>query len=83
MNTVNMVSIAEVIDAVEAAGFKWIASRNYSDHPGDWYLKVVMGYRESNHEWAVWLYNAERKGLNEGYYTESNTIATNKYNSKR
>lgn len=82
MNVTNYVSVDEVVKAVEDVGFKWIASRNISSHPDDWYLKVVMAYRESTSEWVVWLYNASLKGLHEGYYTFDVESARNKYMNK-
>jgi hypothetical protein len=82
MMETKMVNVYDVIEAVEKVGYKWIASRNLSNHPDDWYLKVVLAYRESDGEWVVWLYNAERKGLHEGYYTKSGDNARNKYLTK-
>jgi predicted methyltransferase len=82
MELVNYVSVDEVVEAVEEVGFKWVASRNISSHPDDWYLKVVYAYRESNAEWVVWLYNATTKGLYEGYYTKDNERARDKYLTK-
>jgi predicted methyltransferase len=83
MELTNYVSVEETIEAVEKAGFKWVAVRNLTSHPGDWHLKVVLAYRESNAEWVVWLYNATDKGLHEGYYTKNGEVARIKYQNKK
>lgn len=83
MELTNYVSVEETVEAVEKAGYEWVASRNLTKNPADWYLKVMLAYREADAQWVVWLYNATDKGLHEGYYTKSGEVARIKYQNKK
>lgn len=47
-------------------GAKCLKVKKYSDHPGDWYLGVVLGL--FGDEFVTWIYNAECGGCHEGHY---------------
>lgn len=53
---------------VKRIGFTFIADKAASPYPGDWFLRIVLGYRESDDSYATWLYNADRGGLLHGRY---------------
>lgn len=62
---------ADTKKEVEAIGFHYVADRPFSDIPGDWYLRIVTGWRkrqDGTTEHATWLYNASLGGLHEGHY---------------
>jgi hypothetical protein len=83
-----LVTVEEVRKAVEKIGFNYVADRALTLHRGDWYLRVVVGFkiRENNStEYAVWLLNAAREepALYEGYYTDNKQDAEEKYRNKQ
>jgi len=61
---------------VKRIGFTFVADRAASTHPDDWFLRIVLGYRESDDSYATWLYNADRGGLFHGRYDLSQSRAT-------
>jgi hypothetical protein len=83
-----LVTVEEVRKAVEKIGFNYVADRALTLHRGDWYLRVVVGFKireDRETEYAVWLLNADRKepGLYEGFYTTDKQEAEEKYKNKR
>lgn len=52
------------------AGHSIIAQKDFSCHPDDAHLKVVLAYRESpgGQQYVCWLYNGERDAFLRGKY---------------
>jgi hypothetical protein len=70
MKTVN---VSDLKDCVVEAGFSYLNNRPVSQHPGDWYLRFVLAFRETQRgtEYVTWLYNAtlgDKGSLNTGHY---------------
>lgn len=55
--------------------------RFLTTHPDDDYLFVTWAKREN--KFVVWLWNDSTKGFHEGYYTDSEDLALEKYFTKR
>ena len=45
-----------------------IKSKPFSDHPGDWYLGVVLA--KFGGQFVTWIYNSDGCGACEGHYFE-------------
>jgi hypothetical protein len=83
MKTEKIVTVEEVKQAVaEVPGFQYIADRPFSKHPDDWYLRMVLAYKESRKEYVTWLYNASLGGLHEGRYTQDQRVAMDDFHSR-
>jgi hypothetical protein len=81
--TSNIVTVDEIKEKVAAAGFHYIADRAVSKHPDDWYLRIVMAFRERpRQEYVTWVYNASSGGLTDGRYTEDRRIAMDTFHSR-
>ncbi len=70
----------DIKKATEKAGFNYIADRPLTNHPDDWYLRVVLGYNEREH--ATWIYNASLGGLHEGHYMMTRERASDDFNER-
>jgi hypothetical protein len=79
-----IVTLEEVKAAVQEAGFHFIADRHLSSHPDDWYLRVVLAFRESpRKEYVTWIYNASLGGLHEGRYTQDQQQASDDFHNRK
>jgi len=84
MRFITKEEIKKAIEEVKG-GWQYKADRPFSDHHGDWYLRVVSAERVWDNgmkEYVTWVYNASVGGLGEGRYTFSKEIAEEDYRTK-
>jgi hypothetical protein len=84
MKTENMVTTEEIREAVsEVNGFQYMADRPLTNHPDDWYLRMVLARREQpREEYVTWVYNASIGGLHEGRYTRDQRQAMDDFHTR-
>lgn len=73
-------------EEVNRVGYEYVTHRALSAHKDDWYLQVVYAYKDmesGDREFVVWVFNAERIGLHEGYYTMDREAAKQKFWNKK
>ena len=61
-----MNEVLPIVGEVMGNGATVLKVKQYSDHPGDWYLGVVLALFGG--QFATWIYNLDGPGAVEGHY---------------
>jgi hypothetical protein len=70
----------DIIEEVKSIGWDYLDHKQYSSHPDDWFLQVVIAARPNRTEYVTWLYNASLGGLHGGRYFVSLESAMTDFN---
>lgn len=70
----------ELRDELKRVDYEYIKDRKLSNHPDDWYLRVVLA--KNSREYVVWVYNASLGGLQGGKYLTDLKEAEKYYESR-
>lgn len=67
----------EIIKELGRLKYDYVADRALTEHPDDWYLRVV--HAKNSREHVVWIYNASLGSLQSGNYYDNEQSAVTGY----